>query len=80
MSEGPGDGAVGWESDPVPVLERWEHAGALWRVLLERRAETVVGLFTCDGGEEIARFRCATDALAPLVRRGQDRDDRPSQR
>jgi hypothetical protein len=62
-----------WESDPVAVLRRWEDAGALWRVLDMRQDVAVIGLFTCDGGEETGRFRCAPDAVAGLLER--DRDD-----
>jgi hypothetical protein len=77
MTEGPREAAGGWESDPVAVLERWERAGALWRVLVAGRDQTLVGLFTCDGGEETGRFRCASAALAPLLD-ARSREDDPS--
>ena len=48
-----------WEADPVGVLRRWEGSGGLWRVLHERRGVATVGLFTCDGGEQMGAFRCA---------------------
>ena len=73
----PSSEPTAWEGDPVAVLRRWEDAGALWRVLLMRPDVTVIGLFTCDGGEETGRFRCATDAVAGLVDRGSG-DDGPS--
>lgn len=42
--------------DRVAELERWEDAGALWRVV-GRTADTVtVALLRCDGGEEMGRF------------------------
>lgn len=59
--------------DPVEVLRRWETAGALWRVL-GREGETVtVGLFTCDGGEEVSRFRAADPALLRYVEDAEGR-------
>ncbi|MGZ8801599.1 MAG: hypothetical protein ACXWZL_02990 [Mycobacterium sp.] len=42
--------------DRVAELQRWEDAGALWRVV-GRTADTVtVALLRCDGGEEMGRF------------------------
>ena len=42
--------------DPVEVLQRWEDAGAVWRVLADHGPALTIGLFTCDGGEEVSRF------------------------
>jgi hypothetical protein len=61
--------------DPVAVLRRWEDAGGHWRVL-ERRGDTVtVGLFRCDGGEQVDEV-CSRDAavLAFLAGRRSSTD------
>jgi hypothetical protein len=44
------------EPDAVAVLRRWEDAGGLWRVLARQGSGVTVGLFRCDGGEEIDRL------------------------
>jgi hypothetical protein len=41
--------------DLVTVLERWESAGGVWRILARSEAWITVGLFTCDGGEQMSR-------------------------
>ena len=47
----------GLDEDPVTVLQRWADAGGVWRVI-DRGADTVtVGLYRCDGGEEMDRLR-----------------------
>jgi hypothetical protein len=50
-------------SDDLARLRRWEDAGGTWKVLGRFPAEAVVALLTCDGGEEIDRFRSADRAL-----------------
>ena len=47
-------------TDFVPLLRRWEDAGGLWKVLSSDHDAVVVGLYRCDGGEEVDRFE-ATD-------------------
>lgn len=42
--------------DPVAVLRRWSDAGAVWRVLARGRDTVTVGLYRCDGGEEVDRI------------------------
>ncbi|WP_370331676.1 hypothetical protein [Mycolicibacterium hippocampi] len=42
--------------DRVAELQRWEDAGALWRVLSRASGALTVVLLTCDGGEEMGRF------------------------
>ena len=44
------------DPDAVAVLRRWEDAGGLWRVLARQGSGVTVGLFRCDGGEEIDRL------------------------
>ncbi len=61
-------GATDPDDDPVEVLRRWEGAGAVWRVLAETRDGLTVGLFTCDGGEEVSRLTSADPGLADFVR------------
>ena len=53
--------------DPVAVLLRWEESGALWSVLSRRGAEVTVGLFRCDGGEEVDRITSSDPALLAFV-------------
>ena len=63
-----------WETEPAAVLHRWQEAGALWRVLFAGSDVTVIGLYTCDGGEETARFRCASNAVDGFLQ-GRDSSD-----
>lgn len=59
------------ESDPLAVLRRWQDAGAHWEVLSRRPDTVTVGLFRCDGGEEVDRF---TSSDPVLLRFLGDRD------
>ena len=60
MSEPPPDA-------PVETLRRWEGAGALWRVIGQVGEELTIGLFTCDGGEEVSRFTSRDPELLRFV-------------
>lgn len=46
------------ESDPpgglVEVLARWERSGGHWRVLTVKDTWIDIGLFTCNGGEQMS--------------------------
>ena len=42
--------------DPVAVLQRWEDAGAVWRVVHRGADRVTVALHQCDGGEEVDRI------------------------
>jgi hypothetical protein len=54
----------------VEALRRWEDSGAVWRVLHRGPAGVTVGLFTCDGGEEVSRVSSeAPEVLAFLAGR-----------
>ena len=44
------------DTDAEAVLRRWEEAGGLWRVLARDAATVTVGLYRCDGGEEVDRI------------------------
>ncbi len=54
-------------SEPLEELLRWERSGALWRVLDRQVDGVTVGLFSCDGGEEMGRLATADDALRRYV-------------
>lgn len=62
--------------DPVEVPQRWEEAGAVWHVVGRHGDAVAIGLFTCDGGEEVSRFTARdTDLLRFLAaRRTSDLD------
>jgi uncharacterized protein len=53
--------------DFVAMLRRWEDAGGLWQVLGRHREEITVGLYRCDGGEEVDRFVATDPRLAQFV-------------
>lgn len=56
------------EEGPVEVLRRWEASGATWRVLARTPERLTVGLFSCDGGEQVGRVSAdGGDDLAALV-------------
>lgn len=51
--------------DVVEVLARWERSGGHWKVLRADDDWVDVGLFTCDGGEQMARV---SGALTSVLR------------
>jgi len=53
--------------DPVAVLRRWEAAGAPWRVLGQDGGRLTIGLFSCDGGEEMSRLTSGDPGLVAYV-------------
>jgi hypothetical protein len=53
--------------DLIDVLQRWEDAGALWRVISRRRDAVTVALFRCDGGEEVERFTSVNQELLTFI-------------
>ena len=53
--------------DPVVVLQRWEDAGAHWAVIARRAGSITVGLYRCDGGEEVDRITSADPRLAAFI-------------
>ncbi|MFT4200803.1 hypothetical protein [Gordonia sp. (in: high G+C Gram-positive bacteria)] len=61
--------------DAVDALQRWSDAGAVWRVLERRDDALVIGLYRCDGGEEVDRIVSTDPALRTFV---DDRDDSES--
>ena len=56
-------------SEPTDVdqLRRWEGSGAVWRVLSRDAHRVTVGLFSCDGGEEMHRLTSEDPALLRYV-------------
>ncbi|HCB02931.1 MAG TPA: hypothetical protein DEQ43_01475 [Nocardioides bacterium] len=59
---------------PVEVLRRWEASGGHWRVLARSERSVVVGLFSCDGGEQMHRLAATSSELDPLLA-GRTRSD-----
>ena len=59
---------VDMSDDPVAVLQRWEDAGAHWAVIDRQSHSVTVGLYRCDGGEEVDRFSSSDPALLSFVR------------
>ncbi|GAA1915146.1 hypothetical protein [Nocardioides marmoribigeumensis] len=53
--------------EAVDALERWLASGGEARVLSERGDELVVGLFTCDGGEQMGQVVGEASQLRPLL-------------
>lgn len=58
--------------EPLDALRRWEDAGGVWRVLHLGAASVTVGLYTCDGGEEVSRFTSTDPAVVEAVARSGD--------
>ena len=40
----------------LAALRRWTASGGHWAVLAESGEDATVGLYTCDGGEEMERL------------------------
>ena len=53
--------------EQVSVLRRWQDSGAVWRVLQRDDQRVTVGLFTCDGGEEMGRVTTSDPAVLEFV-------------
>ena len=47
------------------ALDRWIHSGGHWSVVAEHGDRVTVGLFTCDGGEEMDRVVLHPSDLPP---------------
>ena len=65
---------TGARKPPVDVLRRWERSGGHWRVLSRSDTSVVLGLFSCDGGEEMHRLTAASGDLDTLLS-GRTRSD-----
>jgi hypothetical protein len=55
------------DQDPVETLRRWERSGAVWRVLGRSRDAVTIGLFSCDGGEQMGRIVSADPRVRGYV-------------
>ena len=53
--------------DRVAELQRWEEAGAVWRVVGRSADSITVALMRCDGGEEVGRFNSDDARLLAFV-------------
>jgi uncharacterized protein len=53
--------------DVVALLQRWEDAGGVWRVIGRKAATVTVGLYRCDDGEEADRFTSNDPRLVQLL-------------
>jgi hypothetical protein len=73
----PGDPAA--EPDLIEVLNRWQQAGAVWRVVARSRSRATIALYRCDGGEEVERLTTAhPGTLRFLAGRDSSDDERPN--
>jgi uncharacterized protein len=61
--------------DFVAQLRRWEDAGGVWRVLSRDRDAVTVGLYRCDGGEEVDRFVATDPRVAEFLARRTSSQD-----
>jgi len=53
--------------DRVAELERWEDAGAVWRVIGRTAGAVTVALLRCDAGEEVGRFTSDDPQLLAFI-------------
>jgi uncharacterized protein len=53
--------------DVVALLQRWEDAGGVWRVIGQQHGAVTVGLYRCDDGEEADRFTSSDSRLEQLL-------------
>ena len=53
--------------DRVAELQRWEDAGAVWRVMGRTANAVTVAMLRCDGGEEAGRFTSDAARLRAFV-------------
>jgi hypothetical protein len=64
----------------VDALRRWALFGGRWQVLTRSESVVTIGLFTCDGGQEMSRLTAMRSDFDAFLasRRGRDRpsDDR----
>lgn len=44
-------------TDALEALTRWENAGGIWRVIGRGAGFLTIGLFRCDGGEQVDVLR-----------------------
>jgi hypothetical protein len=67
--EGHGPPETGPPGGLVKILARWEDSGGRWEVLSSSAGWMEIGLFTCDGSEQMGRVRGErTSVLRDYVR------------
>ena len=64
-AEGHGPPETGPPGGLVEVLSRWEESGGHWKVLSSRVDWIEIGLFACDGAEQMSRV---SGARTPVLR------------
>lgn len=66
-----------YAADPVAVLDRWESAGGIWRVIGRRGAAITISLRQCDGGAEADRLTSTSTELERYLGGRTQSDDLP---
>lgn len=51
----------------MAILQRWQDAGAHWAVIARHAGSITVGLYRCDGGEEVERITSGDPRLGEFV-------------
>lgn len=54
--------------DPSEILRRWSDSGAHWKVIGRHGEALTIGLFRCDGGEEMDRITSSDPRLHAFLR------------
>ena len=62
------------------MLRRWEDSGGVWRVLARDSGAVTVGLYRCDGGEEMDRFVADDPRLEQFLDGRASSEDEPPPR
>lgn len=67
-------GVTSTGTDLIQALQRWQDAGAVWRVLRRQPDRATVALLRCDGGEEVERLTSGDPAWLAYLdgRHGSD--------
>ena len=52
----------------MAVLQRWQDAGAHWAVIARHKDSITIGLYRCDGGEEVDRIVSGDPGLLAFLR------------
>lgn len=42
--------------DRIAELQRWEDAGAVWRVISRSASSVTIALLSCNAGEQVGQF------------------------
>ncbi len=61
--------------DPVTVLQAWQDAGAVWRVVARTPTSVEIALLTCTGDEEVERLTSSDPGLLEFVGSRSGSDD-----